>query len=347
MDTPAQQTARRAQLVARLAAERGHLLQQLEGLSEETLSQELIFEGWPASALLAHLAYWDAFAADRLGKLVDGRRAEIQPIGVGEDTLDARNAALRQRLAGLPFAQAVALCQKERRSLLLALDRLPDDALYRRIQLRPGWRATPVTWAGWSYRHDAEHSADLARWRATYPPNDPVRRVIHRALLRPILGLTRAEFAALAALIPPREGETRPISGAWSLKQVVGHLADYERLGVIALRAVATGREPVYEKRLADFDAYNDRRGAVWAAQPWAEAWATYVAARRALLEVAGGLPDEALARVFPAPWPGQTTACGYLLDMAQHEEEHADSLRRALGLPALPRRLGRAGNIA
>ena len=47
-------------------------------------------------------------------------------------------------------------------------------------------------------------------------------------------------------------------------------------------------------------------------------------------------------ARPFPAPWQSTTTAGGYLLDMAGHEQEHADALRRALGLPALPRRLGR-----
>lgn len=345
MDTPAQQTARRAQLVARLAAERGHLLQQLEGLDEAALSREPVVRGWTAKDLLAHLGYWDAFTADRLSKLVDGRRAEIERLG--PDALDERNRAVQAHFAGLSFTEALAVAQKERRNLLIALDRASDDLLHHRIHLSGDWRIIPRQWLNDRWRHDAEHAAALARWQATRPPNDPVRRVIHRALLRPILGLTRAEFAALAALIPPREGETRPISGAWSLKQVVGHLADYERLGVVALRAVAAGREPVYEERLADFDAYNDRRGAVWAAQPWAEAWATYVAARRALLEVAGGLPDEALARVFPAPWPGQTTACGYLLDMAQHEEEHADNLRRALGLPALPRRLGRAGNIA
>jgi len=344
MDTLAQQTTRRAQLVARLAAERGHLLKQLEGVDEETLSREPVVAGWTAKDLLAHVGYWDAFTADRLSKLVDGRRTEIYRMG--SDALDERNRAMQSRFADLRFTEALAIAQKERRNLLVALDRTPDELLHRRMRLGDDWRIAPHQWLHDRWRHDAEHAAALARWRAALPPNDPVRRVIHRALLRPILGLTRAEFVALAALVSPREGESRPVNGAWSLKQVVGHLADYERLGVIALRAVAAGREPVYEERIASFDEYNDRRGAVWAQAPWAEAWANYVAARRALLEVAGSLLDEALARPFPAPWPGLTTACGYLLDMAQHEEEHADILRRALGLPALPRRLGRAGNI-
>ncbi|MBK7216944.1 MAG: DinB family protein [Candidatus Promineofilum sp.] len=333
---------RRATLLARLAAERSNLLQQLEGVGETALARDLVYEGWSLPAMLGHIAYWDAFAADRLAKLADGRRDDIQPLAVGEDTLDARNAALRQRFAALPFAQAVAMCQKERRGLLLALSRLSEDALFRRVRLRPGWQATPASWAGAPYVHDAQHSADLARWRANYPPNDLALRVIHRALLRPLLGLSRAEFLALAALIPSGEREARPIEGEWTLKQVLGHLSDYERLGVVALRQVAARREPAYERTIEEFEAFNAERGLVWAVLPWAEVWAQFIATRRALLEVALGLDNTALTQPFTAPWLSTTTACGYLLDMAGHEQEHADALRPVLGLPALPRRLNR-----
>ena len=334
---------RRAELLARLAAERSFLLQQLEGLNEATLTHDSVFEGWTAAGLLAHLAYWDALTADWLAKLADGRPGDIRAAGVVDQPLDARNAATQRHFAGEPFVQAVALCQKERRGLLLALGRLPDDTLHRRATLQPGWRATPADWLRRRHRHDAQHSVDLARWRKGYPANDPVRRTIHRALLRPLLGLARAEFLALAALIPPGERETRPIEGDWSLKQVLGHLSDYERLGVVALRQVAAGREPVYERTIEDFEGFNAERGPVWAKLPWAEVWAQYVATRREMVEVALALDDAALARLFTAPWLTPTTAGGYLLDMAGHEQEHADALRRALGLRALPRRLGRA----
>ena len=335
---------RRADLLARLAAERSFLLQQLEGLDEAALSHAPVFGGWTAAGLLAHLAYWDALTADWLAKLADGRPGDIRAAGIVDGSLDARNADLQRRFAGLPFAQGVAMCQKERRGLLLALQRLPDDTLQQRIYLDTGHRATPAHWLRRRCRHDAAHAADLARWRANYPANDPAARVINRALLRPLLGLARAEFLALAALVPPGERETRPIEGDWSLKQVLGHLSDYERLGVVALRQVAAGREPAYERTIADFESFNAERGLAWAALPWAEVWATYVATRRALLEVALTLDDRALARSFVAPDLETTTACGYLLDMAGHEQEHADALRRALGWPTLPRRLGRAG---
>jgi hypothetical protein len=155
-----------------------------------------------------------------------------------------------------------------------------------------------------------------------------------------LLGLSRQEFTALAALIPAAERETRPALGSWSLKQIVGHLSDYESLGVVALKAVAAGEEPAYASAISDFDRFNREREATWAGLSWDEVWRVFTATRRALLQLVEALPDEALARPFNAPWPALTTACGYLLDMAQHEREHADGLRRALGLPPLPRRL-------
>jgi hypothetical protein len=332
---------RRAQLLARLAAERASLFQQLEGLDEESLSTSHVIEGWTAAGLLAHVGYWDAFAADRLSKLLEGRRSEIRRLG--DESRDVRNAALRFQFAHLNIAEAVAICQKERRNFLTALDRMPDKMLYARVRLGPEWRPTPYSWVRWRYRHDAEHAVDFARWRRRFSPNDPALRIIQRSLLRPILGLSRREFLALAALVEPGQRETRPVEGMWSLKQVLGHLGEYERLGVVALKAVAAGREPAYDVTIPDFDAFNAGRGAIWAAASWADAWAAYLATRKALLLATEALPDEALARPFPAPWPATTTACGYLLDMAQHEREHADGLRRAFGLPPLPRRLWRA----
>lgn len=343
MDTiPHDISHRRANLLARLAAERSNLLLQMEGLDGDTLTHQPIGDGWTATGLLAHAAYWEAFAADRLGKLAGDRLEEIQPLN-GDDTVDARNAGMMATFTQLSFDEAVAISQKERRNFLLALGQVPDADLYRRVRPRPGWRTTPSRWANWPHQHDAGHAAELARWRRGMAPNDPVLRTIHRALLRPLMGLSRGEFLALAALVPPGARESQPLEGEWTLKQMVGHLVDYEALGVAALKAVAAGREPEYKTVIPDFDAFNNQRAMAWAAESWNEVWANFRATRSALLIIADTLPDEALARAFAAPWPSRTTACGYLLDMAEHEREHADSLRRALGLPALPRRLGRA----
>lgn len=338
-DTPI--TPQRAQLLGRLAAERAFLLLRLEGVGESALTHDPVFEGWTVAGLLAHLAYWDAFAADRLMKIAEGRLAEIRLLDE-HDSLDGRNQQMRARFTGLNFADGLAMAQKERRGLRLALEQVSDEMLETPVRLRPGWRTTPGVWARRPARHDAEHAADLVRWRANYPPNDASLRIIHGALLPPLLKLSRHEFLTLAGLIPVAERETRPIEGMWTLKQLLGHITDYEMMGIVALAAIDTGREPEYESTIPDSDAFNALRGEVWQARPWAEVWARFRQTRQALLQLTIKLDETALARPFVAPWLGTTTACGFLLDMVQHEHEHADDLRRVLGVAPLPRRLGR-----
>lgn len=339
MESIAQGTSRqRAELLARLAAERSYLLLQLEGLDEPTLTNKSVIDDWTITGLLAHLAYWEALSADRLGNLAAGRASEIRSIG-GDDAVDKLNADIHDRFSRLGFDEALAMLQKERRNFLMALGQTSDESLKQRVPFPDGRRVMARQWATQPHRHDAEHAVELARHR---PPADPSIRVIHRSLLRPIMGLSQREFLALAALVPVEARETRPLDGEWMLKQIIGHLADYEGLGIVALKAVAADREPVYAINIDDFDSYNNDRATIWAATTWTEVWATYLATRRALLLVAETLADDALARPFTAPWRETTTACGYLLDMAQHEREHADALRRAFAMRPLPRRLGR-----
>lgn len=291
--------------------------------------------------MLADTAHSEAIAADHLSRVVDDRITSSRKLEV-EAPPEPRDTITPHPFAGISFDGAISIAQKERHNFLSALERLGDDDLLRRVRSRSGRRIRPSKWANQSHRRDARRSADLARWRATLSPLDPTLRTIHSTLLRPILTLSRHEFLALASLIPPDERETRPLEGIWTLKQMIGHLADYEGLGIVALRAVAAGMEPNYKPPITSFDAFNNERGEVWAGAAWNEAWAKYEATRHGLLSIAGTLTAESLARPFLAPWQKITTACGYLLDMAQHEREHADGLRRALGLPTLPHRLGR-----
>ena len=333
--------SRRVTLLARLAAERAFLLQQFEGLDEDVLSRSPLADGGTAASLLAHLGYWDAYYTDRLSKVIDGRLLEIRSLSDSE--VDERNGIIQTRAVQMSFPEALAVSRKERRNFLMVLGRTPDAVLRRRLRLNPDWRTTPQKWVRRRYLHDAEHSAGLARWRQNFPPNDASLRTIHRSLLRPILGLARQELQAIAALVAPRERQTRPVDGSWTLKSLLGHLVDYERLGVVALKAISDGQKPDYGVVIETFDAFNRSRMDEWSAVGWEEVWTDYLATRKALLLLADSLSDRQLIQPFVAPWRATTTACGYLLDMAQHEQEHAGDLRHAFSLPTLPRRLRRA----
>lgn len=330
--------ARRADLQARLAAERANLFYALRGLDEETLCTAPLDGGWTVRDILPHLGYWDAFTADRLEKLIDGRREDIQ--WLDPDALDGINAEVRLGFGPLDLGQAAAIAIKERNGFLVTLARMPDEVLFGRVNLGASWRVSPSTWVRRRHRHDAEHAAQINAWRRQLPvkplPKPPASKIV----LRPFLAASRRELMALARLLAPGEQDTRPICGAWTLRDVLGHLTLYEALGIAALRELAAGNQPQPDVTIRNFDAFNQAQALARQPIGWEQTLAEYKAVRKGLMTLVDHLSDSDLMRPFEAPWGSAVTSYQYVFGLGIHEQEHAAMLRQALGLRALPQRL-------
>jgi uncharacterized damage-inducible protein DinB len=116
----------------------------------------------------------------------------------------------------------------------------------------------------------------------------------------------------------------------WSIKQVLGHLADTER--VMSYRALAFARE--------DPGALPGMEQEPWAAagsfdeQPWRDLVASFAAVRDSTLWLVRGLPEEA--------WSRRGTASGHSITVraliwiiAGHELYHRELLRERYGVDA------------
>jgi hypothetical protein len=324
-------TARRTELHARLAAERANVFYVLRGLDED---------GWTGRDILPHLGYWDAFYADRIQRIADGRRMEID-LPADDEARDDLNAAARHMFSPMNWGQAVAVAVKERNGLLATLSRTPDDVFFGRFYLGQGRRASPATWTRARSAHDADHAARIAQWRDTLSPHTAPRKpVASKAILRPFLAASRRELMALAGLIEVGERHTRPVCGAWTLRDVFSHLTVYEFTAVTALRDLSAGRTPHFEKTIRNFDAFNEAQALARRDVEWPQTLDDFRAVRKALVTLIDTLPDAGLMQPFIAPWGSLITGYQYVFGLAIHEQEHAAVLRRALRLPALPRRL-------
>lgn len=332
-------SVKRAQLQARLAAERANLLYQLRGLDEETLCAVAIEDGWTARDIFPHLGYWDAFYANRMQLVLEGRRREIRSLD-GEEALDELNAQTRQQFARLNLSEAIAICLKERHGFLATLARTPDELLYRRIQIRPGWRTSMYSWTRWRHQHDAEHATVIQQWRKRLARPELPRPPASKLLLRPLLQASRQEFMSLAVLLSSSERNTRPVCGPWTLRDVFGHISGYEFMGVMALKQLSEGETPSFTKTIRNFDAFNEAQVTAKQNLSWRQVLEEYRTVRRALVTLLDVLSDGVLMQPFVAPWGSPITGYQYLIGLAVHEQEHAAILRRALHLPLLPKRL-------
>ncbi len=136
-----------------------------------------------------------------------------------------------------------------------------------------------------------------------------------------------AQAGELLALLEPLSEEAvaalRYAPGKWTLKEVVGHLADDER--IFAYRALCIARGDA--RPLPGFDERLYVEGAAFEAQPLADLLAEYRAVRQATIALLRGLTAEAWLRRGMVNGYSASVR-GLAFHIAGHELRHLRALR-------------------
>ena len=317
-----ERTIERAQLLARLAAERAGLLEQLIGLDERTLTDSPICDDWTVKDLLAHVAAWDRWELREMKRMASGEAPDLTAVR----DMDAFNAAVVAVWRDRNLSQVLAELQAARAAWVSWLQALSEEEFFRqRLFGCEDWSFPGCLEVQW--RHDTEHAAQISAWREA---EGLKVKAGPKAVLLAALAAARDELLTAAARVPPEERASRPVCGKWTLKDVLGHVADWEWLGVEGLRQMAAGNAPQVEY-VEDLDAWNQAHTEARRSQPWETVWADFHAARRALLEVLEGMSQVKLERSFPSPWGSDLTPYRWTCVYLPHDREHAEGLRRTV----------------
>jgi hypothetical protein len=179
--------------------------------------------------------------------------------------------------------------------------------------------------------HDAEHAKEIASWREAEGSEGGTGPI---PVLLAALEAARAELLSASVLAPESERATRPICGVWTLKDVLGHIADWEWYGVKGLRQMAEGQTPATEP-IGDLETWNTSHVEARRDQPWEAVCDDLHAARQALLEISTGMGEALMARSFPFPWGEEGTPYQWLGVFFAHDREHARDPRGPLDKPS------------
>jgi hypothetical protein len=115
----------------------------------------------------------------------------------------------------------------------------------------------------------------------------------------------------------------RPAPGEWSIKEIIGHLSDTER--IFSYRALRFARNDATP--LASFDQNAYVPAADFNAWTLVDVWSEYDAVRAATIALFRSLSDEAFLR--RGPMSGNVTSVRALLyAIAGHEQHHLISIR-------------------
>lgn len=312
---------RRRQLLAQLAAARTGLLAPLLHLDEETLLRSVVAGEWTAKDILSHIIGWDRWAAEQTRRLVAGEEPDLSP---ARDP-DAYNAATVAAWRDRALEDVVTELQRVRAAWVEWMCEVPEEAFFRSRPIGgedwhlPGWIEVFA-------RHEEMHAAELAGWkkRQRERPSGP------KAVLAAALAAGREELLSAAQLVPPEERTTRPVSGVWTLKDVLGHIADWESYLLSGLSDMAAGRPPQVED-VPDLEAWNQAHARARRDQPWEVVWSDFRSVHQPVMHLLGRMTQGEIERTFPGVWEAETRPYAWFALILEHDREHADDIRRAL----------------
>lgn len=308
----------RRRMLAFMAAERATLYWLLLGIDQETVMSRPIFDAHTGRDLLAHVAAWDEFYAERIEMVLVGKTEAIAGVEA-----DERNAELHDAHAEWDLHQALAACSAARLKFNETLARVSDEQLHSHVRLPWGESYPLRRWVIWRARHDALHGEDVRAWRQK---NGFPRTAGPKELLLSAIRASRREMEALADLVPEAERATRKVADEWTLKDTVGHVADWEAYCLSCLKA---GRllPRDYDE---DVQRWNEAHADARHEQPWPQVWNDYHEVRQELLSVLETMSREKVESAMENPW-GHDSPYGWGHAYLAHEREHTEFLREAL----------------
>ena len=306
--------------LARLAAARADLLFSVLGLEENALATQPVAGPWTAKDILAHVAAWEAWTVGRLDMALSGRAGEI--VGVDDEIENPRIHAERKEW---PLCRAMAELARTHAGLVTTLQSVSEHDLESEVAV-PWGQVRPNRWLEMMVEHDQEHTASIVAWRKAAGLEE--QRLGPGCVLLVALAAAREELLAWAALVPDNLRDSAVVCGEWTLRDVLGHVTDWELFVLDCPAAKAAGRVAGLAYS-GDEQEWNTVHAANRRGQSWDVMWAGLMAARRQLNAAVSALDDADLLRPVPSAWDPQDTAYAWVRTCANHDREHAAGLRR------------------
>lgn len=124
------------------------LMDALDGIPEERMTERGAAGDWSVKDLLGHIAFWDSCTVERLENQISDAPQEVDDGEVDFESLNQEQHALRQNQ---PLSDAIAEMERTHEQLVALLTRIPD--------------VSPEEIKGNTFGHYAEHTQDILAWR--------------------------------------------------------------------------------------------------------------------------------------------------------------------------------------
>ena len=302
-----------------LARQRARLLHAYTGLTEEQLFNVKDEGGWSMADIFAHTTAWAVHTAGLLPEILNGERSDVPPV---DGSAFDRSAFAEIHARG--FVSVLNDLIWSRRALLQTLSAATDEAISRPRML---YGDKPISLREWAVQEQIDHEVEHAEQaRAARKASNVKLSYGPKVILAAALSAAHDYFMTCVACVPAGQEAALPVTGSWTLKDVLGHVADWHAT-VASAADDALGGRPLSEVQFSRLQQWNEEHAAARQVQSWAavrndydEAWRRVQATLEKVSE-ADFLLDAAQGERGPIalyPW---------LFIAVHHEDEHTGFL--------------------
>src|SRR5512143_1900011 len=305
-----------------LARGRAKLLYAYVGVSDESLRTLTDEGGWTLGDIFAHVAAWEQHVTGLLPAILASDAPDI-PALQGDELERRAFADIRAR----GFEAVLDDLTRTRGEMLAVLAAASDAAIARQRRLPGGELFTARVWAIQELAdHDVEHARHARAARKArgvkFAPGPKV--VLEHAFIA-----AHDYLAACAACVPAGQEPALPITGEWTLKDVLGHLTDWLETIESAIDGAQAGRPPLHVE-FTRIQEFNDAHSAARKGDTWAKVSAGYVAAWNRAQAALASTQLSDFTREVAVSERGPISLYSWLSIIPDHEIEHADFMCEA-----------------
>jgi hypothetical protein len=307
-------------LLINLACERARLFETLVGVSAEELESARVCGDWSPRDVLAHLVAWERYIYDQVRYLRARQPVPSDTEAVDIDIYNAKAVAVWRTKPLKELVEALAVAHRQLAVAVAGCSQAQLGMMQPVGTSRTSIASRMMTVA----EHDAGHAAQIHAWRSRSRADE----VGPKVLLQHALDASRSTLMTLIDAVPAEQRDSLPVTGMWTLKDVVGHLADWDELVVEATLAMEANRRIIWEP--IDYgEAWNQSHAAERREQTWARVWKDFIDVRGTVVtELAERVLEPDLGRMLPSPWGGEMSFYVCLAIPCRHDMEHVESLR-------------------
>ena len=306
-------------LLIKLAVQRASLLHVLLGASAEEIESARVLGDWSPRDVLAHLIGRERYVYDAIRHLRARQPAPPNPEVPDENSFNAKVVAVWRTKPLKELVEALTIAHRQLRVAVAGCSQPQLD-----LEQLVGSAHESVAGLAMSIvEHDAEHAEHIKAWRPQSRPDEVGPKVV----LQHTLDACRSALMTLIDAVSPDKRETLPVTGTWTLKDVCGHIADWDALVVEATLAMEKNDRIVWERQ--DYgEVWNQFHAAARSDQTWNRVWRDFIDVRGTVVtELAERVFEPDLARMLPSPWNEQMSFHVLLSIPCRHDMEHIKSL--------------------